>query len=192
MTYFTLLQIFSLALCFQTLVSHVLVSRYATMLHTYENAGKWLIYNISQSFLGWMLDRMVTVWNPNINRHFVKCSLLISLFSSSISKQELELRNFSKYAISYNNTIICSCESITMEQSLLEKKTLAVLIKTLPAIRKVSRPITITKRICHCTLSWAKWMQSTFSHRNYSRPILLLSSHRLITPKLSLSLKFSD
>jgi hypothetical protein len=62
-----------------------------------------------------------------------------------------------------------------IEQSPVEKMIFSQLIKKFPALYGIRSFITVFTRARHWSLSWARWIQSTPSHRISSRSVLILS-----------------
>jgi hypothetical protein len=64
----------------------------------------------------------------------------------------------------------------------LEKPVITKLVKKFPAFNEAQSFITVFTGALHLSLSWARWIQSTFSQPIFLRPCLMLSS--LLRPGL--------
>jgi hypothetical protein len=64
--------------------------------------------------------------------------------------------------------------------ALLEKQPVEQLLKNSPTFYGTRRFITVFTRALHCSLTWARGIQSISSHPIYLRSILILSTHLLL------------
>jgi hypothetical protein len=60
----------------------------------------------------------------------------------------------------------------------LVKQIVTQLVRKFPIFRGIRKFIAVFTRVCHFSLSWARWIQSTNSQPISLRPIPTLSSHQ--------------
>jgi len=71
------------------------------------------------------------------------------------------------------------CRITFLEQNTFWETDSHSLVKKFPAFYGTRRYITVFIRICHWSLSWTRWIQSTNFHPVSQRSILILCSHLL-------------
>jgi hypothetical protein len=102
---------------------------------------------------------------------------------------ELHWRNYTAHRIStavnkkYISMGVRRLQLTPRNIALLQKQTIAQLVKKIPVIYGTRRFITAFTRTRHWSLSWARLFQPTPSHSISLTPLLILSSHlRLALP----------